>query len=72
MALDADQMAADLGSPKAANMVILGAASPVIDIPFEQLEDAIRAVFGRKGEDVVNQNLAALRGGRDFAMSQNA
>ncbi len=72
VALDADQMAADLGSPKAANMVILGAASPVIDIPFEQLEDAIRAVFGRKGEDVVNQNLAALRGGRDFAMSQNA
>ncbi len=66
IALDADQIATGLGAAKSANMVILGAASPFIDIPFEELEDAIRTIFGRKGEDVVNTNLEALRTGRTF------
>lgn len=67
IALDAEQIAADLGSPKSANMVILGAASPFIKMPYEQLEKAIHAIFGRKGEDVVNVNLQCLRAGREFA-----
>ena len=66
--IDADQIAKDLGSPKSANMVILGAASPFIEMPFEKLEDAIRTMFGRKGEDVVDVNLKALRAGREFAL----
>lgn len=65
--LNADQMAGDLGTKKAANMVILGAASPFIDIPFSKLEDAIRFLFGKKGEDLVNINLEAIRAGRSFA-----
>jgi len=68
--LDADQVAKDLGNRKAANMVILGAASPFLEIPFENLENAIRGIFGRKGEDVVESNLAALRKGREIANSQ--
>ncbi|MDO9510714.1 MAG: indolepyruvate oxidoreductase subunit beta [Bacteroidales bacterium] len=66
IALDADKIATELGSPRSANMVILGAASPFIDIPYSELQDAIRAVFGRKGEEVVNMNLAALEKGREF------
>ena len=46
-------------------MVILGAASPFIKMPFESLEDAVRKLFGRKGEQVVEANLKALRAGRD-------
>ncbi len=65
--LNADQMAEELGTKKAANMVILGAASPFIDIPFSKLEDAIRFIFGKKGEDLVNINLEAIRAGRSFA-----
>ena len=65
--LNADQMAEELGTKKAANMVILGAASPFIDIPFSKLEDAIRFLFGKKGEDLVNINLEAIRAGRNFA-----
>ncbi len=65
--LNADQMADELGTKKAANMVILGAASPFIDIPFSKLEDAIRFLFGKKGEDLVNINLEAIRAGRSFA-----
>ncbi|MDR2906680.1 MAG: 2-oxoacid:acceptor oxidoreductase family protein, partial [Bacteroidales bacterium] len=65
--LDADKIAKDLGNARAANMVILGAASPYLGISFDKLEAAIRSVFGRKGEEIVNLNLAALRAGAKFA-----
>lgn len=67
ISLDADKIARESGSLKSANMVILGAASPFINIAYEKLEEAIRFVFGRKGEDVVNVNLKAMKTGRDFA-----
>ena len=67
IALDADSVATELGSVKAANMVILGAATPFLDIEYDTLENAIRGLFGRKGEEVVNLNLEALRAGRKFS-----
>jgi indolepyruvate ferredoxin oxidoreductase beta subunit len=67
IALDADKIAADLGSPKSANMVILGAASPFIDMPFEKLENAVRSIFKNKGEEIITTNLNALHAGRKFA-----
>lgn len=66
--IDADEIAAGIGSSRSANMVILGASTICLDIPFEELEKAIRNVFGRKGEDVVNANLAALQAGGEFAL----
>ncbi|MDX9940998.1 MAG: indolepyruvate oxidoreductase subunit beta [Bacteroidales bacterium] len=68
IALDADSVASELGSVKAANMVVLGAASPFINIDFEKLENAIRTLFGRKGEELVTLNLNALNTGRKFSM----
>lgn len=47
------------------NMVLLGAAAPYLGIEFEELEKAIKSIFGRKGDDVVNTNIAAIRAGRD-------
>ncbi len=67
IAIDADGIARELGSEKSANMVILGAASPFINMSFEKLENAIRAIFSKKGDDVVNTNLKCLRAGREFA-----
>ncbi|MBQ7279124.1 MAG: indolepyruvate oxidoreductase subunit beta [Bacteroidales bacterium] len=46
------------------NMVLLGAAAPYLEIDFEELEKAIHNIFGRKGEEVVNTNIAAIREGR--------
>lgn len=65
--LDADAIAKELGSPRSGNMVILGAASSFISVSFAALENAVRQMFGRKGEEVVEVNLKALRGGRDAA-----
>ncbi len=62
--LDADGIAKQLGSPKSSNIVMLGAATPFIDIPFEAFEAGIRKIFGRKGEEIVNVNIEALRAGR--------
>jgi indolepyruvate ferredoxin oxidoreductase beta subunit len=36
-------------------------------MPFEVIEDAIRTLFGKKGEEIVEANLKALRAGRDAA-----
>lgn len=68
--LDADAIAKDLGSSRSGNMVILGAASSYISLPFESLENAVRQLFNRKGEEVVDLNLKALRAGRDAAGSR--
>jgi indolepyruvate ferredoxin oxidoreductase beta subunit len=67
IALDADSIAKEVGSSRSSNIVMLGAASPFIDIPFEKLEDGIRQLFGRKGDEVVEVNLKALRAGREFS-----
>ena len=70
IAIDAEKIAEDFGSPKSANMVILGAASPFINMPVEKLEDAIKAIFKSKGDEVVNVNLQCFREGRAFAQKK--
>ncbi|MCL2168282.1 MAG: indolepyruvate oxidoreductase subunit beta [Lentimicrobiaceae bacterium] len=67
--VNADKMAKELGAARSANMVILGAASPHIAIPFEDIENSVKEVFARKGEEVVHINLACLRAGREFALN---
>lgn len=67
IAIDADAIAKEVGSARASNMVMLGAASPFIDIEFSKIEQGIRTIFERKGESIVNLNLEALRRGRKFA-----
>jgi indolepyruvate ferredoxin oxidoreductase beta subunit len=65
--IDAESVAKEAGSVKSGNMVILGAASPFISMSYNSLEDAIRKLFSRKGEDVVQVNLKALKAGRDLS-----
>jgi indolepyruvate ferredoxin oxidoreductase, beta subunit len=65
--IDADSLAKEAGTARAMNIVMLGAASKFIGLPYEGLENALKAIFGKKGEKIVNVNLAALKAGRDFA-----
>ncbi len=67
ISINADEIAKQIKSPLSSNMVILGAASPFIDIPFQSLENGIRKIFERKGEKIVLLNIDALKAGRDFS-----
>jgi indolepyruvate ferredoxin oxidoreductase beta subunit len=71
IAIDGDKIAHALGAAKSANMVILGAASPYLGIDTGKLEEAIRNLFAKKGEDVVLMNLNAFRAGRKSATEQS-
>ncbi|MCM1151376.1 MAG: indolepyruvate oxidoreductase subunit beta [Alistipes sp.] len=68
--LDVEALAREAASPRSANMVLLGAAAPLLDLPVERLEEGIRAIFARKGESIVEQNLAAFRAGYAHASKQ--
>jgi indolepyruvate ferredoxin oxidoreductase beta subunit len=64
--IDADKIAQAQGSVKAANIVVLGAASPFLSLKYASIEEAIRKLFGKKGEEMVQLNLHALKAGREF------
>ena len=71
IAINADEIARQVKSPRSSNIVMLGAASPFLDIPYESLENGIRKIFGRKGERIVNVNIDALKAGKEFALEHN-
>ena len=63
--LDIEGKAKDAGVPRSANVILLGAAQKALGIEYEKLEDAIRRVFGRKGDAIVEANVKALAIGRE-------
>ena len=67
VALDAEAIARELGSTRAANIVMLGAASPFLDLEFDRLKAGVQFIFGRKGDKIVQMNLDALDAGRKVA-----
>jgi len=60
---DVEQIAKDLKTPRSGNVVLLGVASRYLPIDFLKLENGLRRVFGKKGQDVVEMNLRALSAG---------
>jgi indolepyruvate ferredoxin oxidoreductase beta subunit len=66
VALDAESIATELGTVKAANIVMLGAASPFLGLDYDKLKEAISFFFGKKGKELVDLNLKALEAGREF------
>jgi len=65
--IDAKQIAKDLGNLKATNIVLLGAASSLLPLNEENLQQAIKKLFDRKGERIVNKNLEAFEKGKEIA-----
>ena len=49
---------------KLPNVILLGAAQKALGIEYEKLEEAIRRVFARKGDAIVEANIKALALGR--------
>jgi indolepyruvate ferredoxin oxidoreductase beta subunit len=63
--LDAFAIAREIGSQKVSNMVMLGAASDYLGLTRESLEGALDTLFSRKGADVVELNIKALKAGKN-------
>ena len=61
--VDVEQIAKDMGASRSSNVVLLGIASRYLPIDFFKLENGIKSIFGRKGENVVETNLKALSTG---------
>ena len=63
--VDIEQLAKDNGVPRSANVILLGAAQKALGIEYGKLEEAIRRVFARKGEKIVEANIKALAIGKE-------
>ena len=66
--INADEIARTCGSPRSANIVLLGAASPYLEIDTEIIKQALIAHFAPKGEKIVDANLEAYRAGANCSL----
>ena len=67
LTIDAESLARRAGSARATNMVMVGAASPLLPVAFDTLEHFVQTIFASKGAKVVDTNLKALHAGRAAA-----
>lgn len=67
VALDVAAIASEAASPRATNIVLLGAAAPFLGIDIAKIEDGIHSVFARKGDAIVEMNIKAFRAGLKVA-----
>lgn len=63
--INIEEVAKGNNIPRSANMILLGAAQKALGIEFDKLKDAIRVIFGRKGERVIEDNFKALELGKE-------
>lgn len=60
---EADTIAKEIKASRSMNIVVLGAAIKHLGFTQAEIEDAIRAIFARKGEAIVEANIRALQAG---------
>lgn len=65
--INATEIAKKLGNSKAANMVLLGAASSLIPLSEESMLTSIRKLFQKKSERIINLNIEAFQTGKKIA-----
>jgi indolepyruvate ferredoxin oxidoreductase beta subunit len=63
--VEAEKLAKAAGSPRTANMVLVGAASHLLPISLETIQQSVQDLFSAKGAEMVRINLDALRSGRE-------
>jgi indolepyruvate ferredoxin oxidoreductase beta subunit len=62
----AEKIAKEIGNPRVANIVMLGAASDIIGIDFDKLLDAIDEIFSKKNQEIAELNKKALSEGKKY------
>lgn len=70
--IDIEKLAKDNGVPRSANMELLGAAIKAVGIDHNKIEQAVKTVFARKGESVVEANIKAVEIGINNSVISNS
>lgn len=66
--IDTDALVKEINAPvQAANMVLLGAAIPMLGVEPEIVKAGLQKVFARKSEAIVQTNIRALEAGYAYA-----
>lgn len=65
--LNVDEIAREIGSLRASNIVLLGATTPFLNMKYENIEASIEDIFKSKGQEIVDLNIKALRAGKEAA-----
>ncbi|MBA2876571.1 2-oxoacid:acceptor oxidoreductase subunit alpha [Thermaerobacillus caldiproteolyticus] len=63
-------IATNLGTSLMKNMVAVGASSAVLDLDIGVYQEVVEEIFGRKGQQVVEKNMEAIRAGAQFMKEQ--
>lgn len=64
--IDADKIAKEAGSPRCANIVMVGVASNLLFLKEESMLFFIEKLFERKGEKTINMNKKAFVSGKEL------
>ena len=65
--VNVSEIAKEAGSPRVANIVLLGATIPFLGIDYATMQGSVREIFQRKGDAIVEMNLKALAAGKEIA-----
>ncbi|WP_147532216.1 2-oxoacid:acceptor oxidoreductase subunit alpha [Bacillus marasmi] len=60
------EIATELGTSLMKNMVAIGATSAVLDLDIQVFEEVVGEIFGKKGQQVVDKNMEAIRTGFEY------
>ncbi|WP_071459517.1 2-oxoacid:acceptor oxidoreductase subunit alpha [Bacillus massilinigeriensis] len=60
------EIATELGTSLMKNMVAIGATSAVLDLDISVFEEVVNEIFGRKGQQVVEKNMEAIKSGYEY------
>lgn len=64
------EMATELGTSLMKNMVAIGATSAILDLDIQVFEEVVQEIFGRKGQQVVDKNMEAIKAGYEYTKEQ--
>jgi 2-oxoglutarate/2-oxoacid ferredoxin oxidoreductase subunit alpha len=63
-------IATNLGTSLMKNMVAVGASSAVLGLDINVYQEVVQEIFGRKGQQVVEKNMEAIRAGAQYMKEQ--
>ncbi|CAM3732945.1 2-oxoacid:acceptor oxidoreductase subunit alpha [Mesobacillus thioparans] len=66
------EMATELGTSLMKNMVAIGATSAILDLDIQVFEEVVQEIFGRKGQQVVDKNMEAIKAGYEYTKEKLA